>query len=390
MSNYRTNILILGKTGVGKSSLLNYVLGSDVAATASGKPVTGEGIFRYPPIVHGRMEIVVHDSWGLEPDKAGKWKSIIEAEVRKNNSQQVKDWFHTIIYCVDCKRARIEEFERKEILQPLVESGNRLIFALTKADIASDQEKRDTSRVLKESWPDFMQVETCSVSKKLRNGECKSPFGRDRLLAQLCRNLGENLLGKALESFRQTCFDGFDATLPPTMDYFSKLAGPLGFFTFYNEEFQQKIHKFLRKKLDDILSAQIKQLETNLGEINVMLRYWKDIADFAVENVQTLKFIDLKPKNLEDYQNFDNSTASTIAEAIVIVIFGPLSLFLRKGLRKDDIKNFCDDTIQIVKNNLDSAIKKMQMDIYKSQNIDMPAIRKSIMTNILALPYTQK
>ena len=160
MSNYRTNILILGKTGVGKSSLLNYVLGSDVAATASGKPVTGEGIFRYPPIVHGRMEIVVHDSWGLEPDKAGKWKSIIEAEVRKNNSQQVKDWFHTIIYCVDCKRARIEEFERKEILQPLVESGNRLIFALTKADIASDQEKRDTSRVLKESWPDFMQVET--------------------------------------------------------------------------------------------------------------------------------------------------------------------------------------------------------------------------------------
>ena len=35
-------ILLLGKTGVGKSSFVNYFLGKDVAVTGIGKPVTQE------------------------------------------------------------------------------------------------------------------------------------------------------------------------------------------------------------------------------------------------------------------------------------------------------------------------------------------------------------
>ena len=39
----KTNILIAGKSGVGKSSLLNYIFGEEVAETGAGKPVTAEG-----------------------------------------------------------------------------------------------------------------------------------------------------------------------------------------------------------------------------------------------------------------------------------------------------------------------------------------------------------
>lgn len=34
------NVLILGKTGVGKSSLLNYIFETDKAETGAGRPVT--------------------------------------------------------------------------------------------------------------------------------------------------------------------------------------------------------------------------------------------------------------------------------------------------------------------------------------------------------------
>ena len=33
----KTNILIAGKSGVGKSSLLNYIFGEEVAETGAGK-----------------------------------------------------------------------------------------------------------------------------------------------------------------------------------------------------------------------------------------------------------------------------------------------------------------------------------------------------------------
>ena len=40
----KTNILIAGKSGVGKSSLLNYIFGEEVSPTGAGKPVTATGV----------------------------------------------------------------------------------------------------------------------------------------------------------------------------------------------------------------------------------------------------------------------------------------------------------------------------------------------------------
>ena len=41
----RINVLLIGKSGAGKSALLNYLLGEEAELTGSGKPVTGKGVF---------------------------------------------------------------------------------------------------------------------------------------------------------------------------------------------------------------------------------------------------------------------------------------------------------------------------------------------------------
>ena len=63
----KTNILIAGKSGVGKSSLLNYIFGEEVAETGAGKPVTAEGLHEYSFELkdNDRISFSICDSWGL-------------------------------------------------------------------------------------------------------------------------------------------------------------------------------------------------------------------------------------------------------------------------------------------------------------------------------------
>ena len=294
MQDFSTNILVIGKTGVGKSSLLNFLFGEERAAVGTGKPVTGEGIHKYPEFFHGKMRVTIYDSWGLEPDKATCWKQIIQAEIRRHDCRNVRDWFHTIIYCVDCKRARIENFETTDIIRPLVDAGNRIVFALTKSDIASPDEREAISRVLREDWPDLPQVNICSVRQTLRGGKVREPFGREELFGCVCDNLRTNLLSKLIENFRVTSLDSMQEAIDHTMQEFDRRAG---MFTRYDEKFFIKMRSYLINDLIRLHNGLQGQFITNL----------RDIRELEAGMLSSLKGIDYEEILRKIQLPFDDS-----------------------------------------------------------------------------------
>lgn len=75
-------ILLLGKTGVGKSSFINYFLGKDVAAAGAGRPCTQE-LTKYVLNEWPDTSIELYDSKGLEVKDADNWTQQIVKELEE-------------------------------------------------------------------------------------------------------------------------------------------------------------------------------------------------------------------------------------------------------------------------------------------------------------------
>ena len=104
----KLNIINIGKTGVGKSTIINAVFGQELARTGIGAPVT-EHCDSYR--IDG-SPITIYDSKGLETgNSAGVLAEIYEVIERQNRRSNTKEYIHICWYCVLDDGNRLDENE---------------------------------------------------------------------------------------------------------------------------------------------------------------------------------------------------------------------------------------------------------------------------------------
>ena len=268
MSSFSTNILILGKIGAGKASLVNYLYSQEIAVSRSLRPAAAKGLHYHKPFSYKDINIVIWDTWGLEADKAQEWwTDLRDSLVQQSGNPDIRDWIHTVIYCFDAKRSRLDEYEKEHILKPLADMGYRIIFALTKWGLCSPDEKEAARQVIFREFPGFSRISVESVSQKLRNGAVTRQQGRDSIFREICLNLRENLTYHLRKQIRVDMAAAVDQAEAASRTYFNENTS---IFKAYSEELHESIQDVVRKNYREKIGAVYERLRSNLTLIDMM------------------------------------------------------------------------------------------------------------------------
>ena len=199
-----TNVLIIGKSGVGKSSLLNYMFGRELQKVGVGAPVTIMEVKEFVYKYDDHFEMHIYDTWGLEPSvqKAEDWKNTIFKEIGRHDEEKISEWFNTIIFCLNAKSARVEDFEI-DIMEELLREKNHVTIALTHCNSKSDPDgivlresvKEELTKRGIEAPDDRNFVFVSNVRKKLLGGTVEQ-FGKEEIFISIIRNVWASLKSK--------------------------------------------------------------------------------------------------------------------------------------------------------------------------------------------------
>ena len=111
IKNLKTlNIIVAGKTGVGKSTLINSVFREKLAETGMGKPVTDH----MRKITKKGMPLAIYDTRGFELGKEVQIevkKEVIDTISKGLATQDINKAIHCIWYCINTASNRVEPEE---------------------------------------------------------------------------------------------------------------------------------------------------------------------------------------------------------------------------------------------------------------------------------------
>lgn len=176
MNKKSHNIFVVGKAGVGKTSLIEYLYGANRSCSKSN--IFFSELFTLnhsiPTKVFDIQSIII----GNDVNWLNDFYNLIETKSIENSNY---DWLTTILYVISASGGRIENFEL-EIINRFLQKNIKIVIALSKADIADKRDVALFKQVLNETISSKVKiVEICNVRKKIRSGET-TIFGKDTLL----------------------------------------------------------------------------------------------------------------------------------------------------------------------------------------------------------------
>lgn len=152
------NVIVAGKTGVGKSTLINAVFREKLAETGMGKPVTKH----MRKLTKKGVPLAIFDTRGFELGKDVQdevQKEIMETIQKGMASKDVNKTIHCIWYCINTASNRVEPEEiqwLRELSQENRKTQVPIIIVLTQS--FSKKKANEMKRILLEENLDVVQV----------------------------------------------------------------------------------------------------------------------------------------------------------------------------------------------------------------------------------------
>ncbi|KAJ7738773.1 hypothetical protein B0H16DRAFT_1569715 [Mycena metata] len=137
----RFRLLVVGNSGVGKSSLINYAFGIDLATVAHGK--RGTCNIQDEIIPPHNAHFILHDSMGFEPGNTGEFETAKEF-FKSRGKKILKERVHAIWLCIKVPHAGSRVFEEgdEKFLKLAAAAKVPVVVVFTQFDILYSRMER--------------------------------------------------------------------------------------------------------------------------------------------------------------------------------------------------------------------------------------------------------
>lgn len=172
MERLQPSVVVLGITGVGKSTLLNTLFGTGYK-TGTGKPITGAGLHNQNVVIDGKT-LHIYDSCGFETsaNNAADRHKLLNEAMTELKSQAI-----TVLYCINAAAGKINDIDVETLKTLAGYRGVSTVVVFTKADMAAEEDADVMRKVLINEGITAPVMYVCSVNE----GDSKQ-FGIDELL----------------------------------------------------------------------------------------------------------------------------------------------------------------------------------------------------------------
>ena len=187
------NIMVIGKSGVGKSTLINKVFRKQVAVAGCGEPVT-QTIERYAV---PNFPLQIYDTPGLElsEEQQRRVKADVASYLREGAARGLNQQIHCIWFCISSSGGRIEEKERewlRELTKDTSAAQVPVIVVLTKSTSREDTEALK-SQIAAMRLPIEAIMPVLADYWKINDRQAIKPHGLRNLISLTARCLPERL-----------------------------------------------------------------------------------------------------------------------------------------------------------------------------------------------------
>lgn len=189
------NIIVVGKSGVGKSTLINSVFREDLAETGLGRPVTD----CIRKISKKNFPLTVYDTPGFELSKGQQDEvknEIMNLIYEGNKSKDINDAIHCIWYCINVGGNRTFDETELAWIKEFTESNKKtqvpIIIVLTQA--APKSKAQELKESVERENLDIVKVIPVMAQDMDFDGEfIFKAFGLDRLIDIMAELLPDEL-----------------------------------------------------------------------------------------------------------------------------------------------------------------------------------------------------